>query len=321
MKPHRMTQHHRLLVQLGLLAFIVLLPVSISACSCSPQLGTESVRERVVHERDGYDAVFVGRVMERIVPEVSLYVLQFRIRVESAWKGVNVNEVLISTGREGYICGYGFEVGASYLIYAKGTPKIGFQTNRCTRTAPVGALPDDRQYLGEPNYRNAVLDEQPANAPFPGNTMESVRPPDAKIVTSTDTCSCYSLAPATASESEKIRYALAHSPSVFSGKVIEIKTVPSGVFAGVLEVTFAVELDWKNARGGKVKILTDRYAVSDSPPFSMTCGFRFSVGESYLVYAEREVGKNLLTSICSRTRKLVDAEEDERVLRTLRGGN
>ncbi len=139
-----------------LATFIVLVPISVNACTCGMQFGRASVRDRVTSERDNSDAIFVGRILENITPEGALYMAAFRVEVEAAWKGVTSELVTVSTGLEGRMCGYRFEVGATYLIYADGSTDKGYGTSKCTRTAPIGALPDDRQYLGEPNYVNEV---------------------------------------------------------------------------------------------------------------------------------------------------------------------
>ena len=51
---------------------------------------------------------------------------------------------------------------------------------------------------------------------------------------------------------------------------------------------------------------------------STACGVAFKQGERYLVYATRAPdGRGLVTSLCSRTRRLADADEDVRFLDTL----
>ena len=47
------------------------------------------------------------------------------------------------------------------------------------------------------------------------------------------------------------------------------------------------------------------------------CGYAFEMGESYLVYANRRPDGNLSTSICNRTRRLAQADEDLAYLRSL----
>ena len=58
-------------------------------------------------------------------------------------------EVTVSTGSDSALCGYNFEVGQSYLIYAGGVDVKNLQTNICTRTAKFAAAKADVKVLGK----------------------------------------------------------------------------------------------------------------------------------------------------------------------------
>lgn len=96
---------------------------------------------------------------------------------------------------------------------------------------------------------------------------------------------------------------LERSAAVFSGEVVSIKE-KQGVVTSTgdpVQVTFKVANRWKGVEGDEVTVTT---AMS-----SASCGFEFTEGSSYLVYAGGAEGK-LQVSLCSRTVKLASAGED-----------
>lgn len=98
--------------------------------------------------------------------------------------------------------------------------------------------------------------------------------------------------------------AFTSASAVFSGKVLEIvEGKPSWPESGLKElaVKFRVEKSWKLIRKGEVRVFTVNAG-------SM-CGFTFTVGETYLVYA-RGARSKLTTDICTRTMGLIGAKED-----------
>jgi hypothetical protein len=95
--------------------------------------------------------------------------------------------------------------------------------------------------------------------------------------------------------------------AVFSGKVVEIKRHerPGDMLAGV-EAVFRVEKAWKGVEGETVSVFTGSRMF--------TCSYGFRKDRTYLVYARRDAGGRLSTSICSRTKRLKDARADLREL-------
>jgi hypothetical protein len=121
-----------------------------------------------------------------------------------------------------------------------------------------------------------------------------------------DTCGCLSYIPNNASLSQKVKHERKRSKAVFTGEVLQIDKLQSGFFQGNLSVTFKVKESWKRVKGRTVSVITS--------PSAANCGYNFQVGESYLVYVEYLSGENMLTSFCSRTRRILDAVEDLNVL-------
>lgn len=74
--------------------------------------------------------------------------------MSSNWKGIKDKMVTVETGLGGGDCGYGFQEGESYLIYAYRTNgedgKPGpLRTNICTRTRPLSKAKGDIKALGD----------------------------------------------------------------------------------------------------------------------------------------------------------------------------
>ena len=91
--------------------------------------------------------------------------------------------------------------------------------------------------------------------------------------------------------------------AVFSGKVLKItegKSSPPATDLKELTVKFRVEKSWKLIRKDEVMVFTVNT--------SSLCGFPFTVGESYLVYARG--GNKLYTDICTRTVHVMGAKQD-----------
>jgi hypothetical protein len=77
-----------------------------------------------------------------------------------------------------------------------------------------------------------------------------------------------------------------------------------------LRVDFVDVQGYRAVQGTSISVLT--------PGSGASCGYAFKQGQRYLVYAMRQAnGTELVTSICSRTRLLVEADEDLRFLQTL----
>ena len=102
-------------------------------------------------------------------------------------------------------------------------------------------------------------------------------------------CSC--LPPGTPLEE------LNKSDAVFSGKAASIAQDGYGYI-----VTFEAERAWKGVDAPVVKVRTAQDSAA--------CGYAFTTGEKYLVYAYKGDDGSLSTGLCSRTAPLSDAASD-----------
>lgn len=86
-------------------------PSPAQACSCMVPLSVEDEMERL-------DAVFMGKVTK--IKDIGLGQQPKRVffDVSKVWKGENVNEIVVVTGNGAGDCGFHFEEGEEYIVYA-----------------------------------------------------------------------------------------------------------------------------------------------------------------------------------------------------------
>jgi hypothetical protein len=124
---------------------LALVSAQLYACSCiAPPPPKEALAAA--------SAVFSGKVTA--IEAAGDHEKAVTIEIKSTWKGVEKKkEVVVYTADNGATCGYGFEKGKSYLVYAslmkRGDDKV-LGTNICTRTAALDAAAKDIKELGEP---------------------------------------------------------------------------------------------------------------------------------------------------------------------------
>ena len=127
-----------------LLAFIFTAGhVTAVACSCAPPESPSAERKRAA-------AVFSGRVIEvrgRKGAGRTPGRVEAVFEVGRAWKGVAGKQVSVYTPSDSAACGYGFEAGRSYLVYAYGE-EGGLTTGLCSRTKRLEEAGADLDELG-----------------------------------------------------------------------------------------------------------------------------------------------------------------------------
>jgi len=139
------------MIKSGLALFTILLNVFlhfdlILACTCAPP-GTPT------EELQKSDAVFIGTVID-LTPvnrdQSGMFLFhKVKLEVKSYWKGVNLGEVTVTTAAQSGMCGFAFEQGSTYLVYAfvQGDSLL---TNICTRTKRLSEAEEDVEELGKP---------------------------------------------------------------------------------------------------------------------------------------------------------------------------
>lgn len=119
---------------IGIVTLVGFTWIDARACTCDLPLVNLTLKQQVMKAQKQSQAVFVGKVVQ-VVQNPEAYGVSVNFLVERVWKGKLSREVTILTGQGGGDCGYRFEVGESYLVYASGSNE-SLSTNICHRTAP-----------------------------------------------------------------------------------------------------------------------------------------------------------------------------------------
>jgi hypothetical protein len=117
------------------------------ACSCAPPPPPGEAR-------DGSAAVFAGQVTAIEAPGPvgglinSADPVKVTVQVSQVWKGSLNSTLVVTTARDSASCGYSFDLGGEYLVYAYDA-EGELNTNLCSRTAPLQSAGEDLNVLGE----------------------------------------------------------------------------------------------------------------------------------------------------------------------------
>lgn len=128
--------------------WVLFAPTSAYACSCDLPYPGKTIKQQVSEARRKSRTVFFGEVVEIIASPQMPYV-KVRFIVERSWKGILTEEAIIVTGQGGGDCGYHFEVGESYLVFAYGVDDTKLETNICQRTKVLAEAVLDLKLLGK----------------------------------------------------------------------------------------------------------------------------------------------------------------------------
>jgi len=131
------------------LGVVLLFPPDCAyACSCAMPPGSQEERaERALAESS---AVFSGAV---VAVEQGTATASgpgndtVTLRASEVWKGSGLGTLEVRTPSQESACGYAFEEGREYLVYAYG--KRGLATDLCTETKPLSEAGADLALLGD----------------------------------------------------------------------------------------------------------------------------------------------------------------------------
>ncbi|CAA9437452.1 MAG: hypothetical protein AVDCRST_MAG03-3714 [uncultured Rubrobacteraceae bacterium] len=142
------------------LTLVALLPDCASACSCAALPGTP--QERAGKALSGSTAVFSGEVVEFEKPPPATTMIEgtmmsmmggggpeatATLRVSEVWKGPRQQTMTVTTEADsGVGCGYPFEDGREYLVYATGDER---SVSLCSETKPLSEARADLGALGD----------------------------------------------------------------------------------------------------------------------------------------------------------------------------
>ena len=98
------------------------------------------------------------------------------LAVTEVFRGEVTKSVTIYTGRGGGDCGYAFEIGKAYLVYAHKVPTGELTTGICSRTQPLSAAGGDLDYLRGPAAQPSRLGTIHGVATYPDPRQEYPNP-------------------------------------------------------------------------------------------------------------------------------------------------
>jgi hypothetical protein len=158
-------------VVVGSALFFSLQPCAVFACSCL-QPGTP------IAELNRSDAVFAGTVVAIDGPSglptltTSFPFIAFQnssadpvsvtFDVSDVWKGPAYRQISLVTPRDSASCGYSFQIGETYLVYAT-NQGAELTTNLCSRTNSISQAQSDLAALGPGTA--PTLDSAPPSSP------------------------------------------------------------------------------------------------------------------------------------------------------------
>ncbi len=138
------------------LGFVFLIPDCASACTCGST--SSNGQKEIESELSSSEAVFSGEVVDfekgsSIAASWPTETVSFQ--VSEVWKGPERETLEVSTATQGITCGYAFEEGREYLVYAY-TGKQGLEVDLCSETIPLSEAGADLAVLGEGGRRAAT---------------------------------------------------------------------------------------------------------------------------------------------------------------------
>jgi len=159
---------------------LMLSPAVAFGCKCAPPPEGMSGRQLAEWRAKGVTAIFEGKVVRAKLKSVWLEasvgdsvpasidevipVMLVTFDILRSYRGVQGQHVDVETGLGGGDCGFGFEIGKEYLVYADRTESGQLSTGICTATAPVEKSGANLAYLrGEPIIPGKSANQSTAN--------------------------------------------------------------------------------------------------------------------------------------------------------------
>jgi hypothetical protein len=115
------------------------------ACSCMRLTPSEGFTSS--------SAVFTGEVTKIEKNKSTPFRgLEVTLKVKKLWKGEPEETVKVHTAGSSAACGYPFQLGKTYLVYAVSDEADPMRVSLCSRTALLDEAKEDLNYLGKPTH-------------------------------------------------------------------------------------------------------------------------------------------------------------------------
>lgn len=121
--------------------FVMFYAEKTYACSCIPADPEKTLEQQVGEAYKNSSAVFSAKVLS-ISENSAKYSKIVKLKLTKSWKGKLSKSFTITTAMDSAMCGYNFEIGKTYLIYAYGKNAKNLSTNLCSRTAQIAVTKD-----------------------------------------------------------------------------------------------------------------------------------------------------------------------------------
>jgi hypothetical protein len=132
---------------LSIFSVLLAAPQAAYACSC---MAAGSPKESLEQSA----AVFIGTVESVGEPQDGSRFVLFDVR--NAWKGVATSNIAVTTPQDSAMCGFNFEQGKSYVVYASQDESGVLSVNLCSRTHELAENDEDIAALGAAMPTTAV---------------------------------------------------------------------------------------------------------------------------------------------------------------------
>ena len=146
--PHYLMKYFVIFL-IGIISLsIPLYPHESSACSCIIESSDEALENSV--------AVFSGKVTKitedqptwPIISSAEPVTVEFQ--VYRVWKGPSEKTIKITTASDEGTCGYGFEMGKTYLVYSyeiEDNDPLVLKVSLCSKTSPIADASEEKQVI------------------------------------------------------------------------------------------------------------------------------------------------------------------------------
>ncbi|UFJ39722.1 hypothetical protein LOK74_16905 [Brevibacillus humidisoli] len=87
------------------------------------------------------------------------------LKADRSWKGEIPSQVIVHTALHEASCGFGFEEGKEYLVYATNEKGQQWETSLCSRTSEITNAEEDLSFLGTgTEMKDGQTEKDPADA-------------------------------------------------------------------------------------------------------------------------------------------------------------
>lgn len=138
-------------ITLAIFAFTFAAAGTSLACSCTESI--DPIEKQVTDSYENSAAIFSGKVTS-VKPTADRYDVIVTLTVKESWKGINGKRIKVRTAKDSSMCGYHFELGKEYLVYAHGTAR-DLGVGNCSRTTSLADM-TDIEYLANLKKKHAA---------------------------------------------------------------------------------------------------------------------------------------------------------------------